>query len=173
MLSPGYHERESKTVRVSLPGDQMELSLSTIILDRSNRLESILSTTAILLEKSNAYIKKYFTMSGATPCRITYQALYCLAFAYNDIVETVCQFLELWQMRPVNPSLRRENGPVMCGKGSAASGKEVENKVLAFKLKPTAGLSARPSVTICFTCPTLLPSARCHSTLLANKKKIG
>jgi hypothetical protein len=57
----------------------------------------------------------------------------------------------------------------MRGKDSAAPGKGVKDKVLAFKLKPTAAFLR--TVTICFRCPTLLPSATCYSTLLVNEKK--
>jgi hypothetical protein len=44
---------------------------------------------AILLEKSDAYIIFYCYVRYATQCHITYQALYCLAFSYDDVMEGV------------------------------------------------------------------------------------
>ena len=74
-------------------------------------------------------------------------------------------------MHPWISDWKENNGPVMRGKDSAASGKGAENKVFAFELKPTAGLSALGNDML--QVPNLCCPLRndTHSTLLANERE--
>jgi hypothetical protein len=73
-------------------------------------------------------------MSGATPCHITYQALYGLAFAYNDIVKTIAVPIPGAVAHAFRESLiAKIKWSIHARQGFRCIRKEVENKVLALK----------------------------------------